>query len=203
MSDPDPDPTLLDEPKLMAGKYSSSQAYHQCFCLVTLFRVCRRACELLACHQDLGRMPWCRPSVAAGWQRHCAGAKSAGFAALLRTCIGEASTYTCLQVMQSSEGRYNGSLQKRSSQSVLFRVVLQAMVEAANPAAGAGSHMYLAQSTIWARGQPPAPLAALLEDLKTPACLEQVAMQHINLWLSTRCILHSTASCTAGSIQAN
>ena len=101
-----------------------------------------------------------------------------------------------VQVMQSADGRYNGSLQQRSSSTVPFEEVLQALGTEESSAAQS-RHLYLAQSTMWASSQPAAPLAPLLVDIETPACLRSVGMQHINLWLSTRraaLVLHAQAA---------
>ena len=86
-----------------------------------------------------------------------------------------------LQVMQSADGVYQGSLHKRSSRLMPFSSVLQALFSPA-----AGGHLYLAQSTMWASPDTEAPLSALMQDIATPACLAGVAMQQINLWLSAR-----------------
>ena len=96
--------------------------------------------------------------------------------------------------MQSASGSFNGSLHDRSSQTVSFEAALQQLVSSASSAGQTGvqasgpqpAHLYLAQSTIWAQGQAAAPLAPLLLDIQTPACLQRARMQHINLWLSTR-----------------
>ena len=90
-------------------------------------------------------------------------------------------TKACLQIMQSANGVYQGSLHKRSSRTASFSSVLQSL---RSPVAS--EHLYLAQSTMWSRSLPDAPLAALMQDLQVPACLADTAMQEVNLWLSSR-----------------
>ena len=83
--------------------------------------------------------------------------------------------------MQSASGVYQGSLHQRSTKLTSFSSVLQALFSPS-----AGEHMYLAQSTMWSSSQAEASLSALMQDIATPACLAGVAMQQINLWLSSR-----------------
>ena len=53
-----------------------------------------------------------------------------------------------------------------------------------------GQHLYLAQAAIKSSAPGPCGLAPLQEDIRLPACLTSLPVDHINLWMSIECACH-------------